>query len=102
MDAPDPETLDRLRFFFYRNGYVRWPVPDRLEDEPPEKYKKGAEVRLVAETHGELREIRDLLREAGFRVANHFPKGNQFRQPIYGYRQVARFLSLMDDERVKR
>lgn len=98
-DTPDPETLDRLKFFFHRNGYVRWPRPERLEDEPPEKYKKGAEVRLVAETHSELTEIRILLRKAGFRPGSHFPKGNQFRQPIYGYQQVARFLRLMDDER---
>lgn len=86
--------VKRLSAFFHRNGYVRRvnavrkKVKGRL-------YKKGAEVRLVAESAAELREIRKLLKEAGFKRARPFTKSRQWRQPVYGVAEVARFLSLV-------
>lgn len=86
--------LIRLRELFNRNGYVRLQDPDRVESGGRE-YKKGDEVRLVADSRAELTEIRRLLTEAGFKLGRPFAKANQFRQPFYGRDQVARFLALM-------
>ena len=49
----------------------------------------------MAETEDELKLIRHLLIQAGFKVAEPFVKANQWRQPIYGVGEVARFLSLI-------
>jgi hypothetical protein len=86
--------LTRLRELFQRNGYVRLQDPDRVEAGGRE-YKKGDEVRLVADSRAELMEIRRLLTAAGFKLGRPFAKANQFRQPLYGRDQVARFVSLM-------
>ena len=43
-DSPSPQTL---KAFFRRNGYVRYPKDARVA-EGHEYYKKGDEVRLVA------------------------------------------------------
>jgi hypothetical protein len=74
---------------------VRQQNAKRLAREGPQSYKKGDEVRLVAHSAAELREIRRLLRAAGFTVGRSFVKGRQFRQPIYGRDDVARFLDLI-------
>jgi hypothetical protein len=86
--------LIRLRELFRRNGYVRMQDPDRVETGGRE-YKKGDEVRLVADSRSELAEIRRLLKAAGFKLGRPFAKANQFRQPLYGRDQVARFVALM-------
>ncbi len=86
--------LARLRVYFVRNGYVRVQNPDLVEP-GGRAYKKGDEARLVAANRAELAEIRRLLKEAGFKIGRPFAKANQFRQPIYGRDQVARFISLM-------
>jgi hypothetical protein len=84
-----------LAAFFRRNGYVRRvDAVRRVMD--GQLYKKGAEVRLVAESAAELAEIRRLLRRAGFKAARPFAKGRQWRQPVYGIAEVARFLSLVE------
>ncbi len=88
------QLLARLRAYFVRNGYVRVQNPDLVEP-GGRAYKKGDEARLVAANRAELAEIRRLLKEAGFRIGRPFAKANQFRQPIYGRDQVARFISLM-------
>ncbi len=87
-------SLARLKALFGRNGYVRIQNPDRVEP-GGRVYKKGDEARLVAANRTELAEIRRLLKEAGFKIGRPFAKSNQFRQPIYGRDQVARFISLM-------
>ena len=72
--------------------------PQRIEKDGWEQYKKGDEVRLVADSEQELKLIRRLLREAGFKPGRPFAKGLQYRQPIYGRQAVARFLELVDAE----
>ena len=95
--APAAEVVKRLAELFRRNGYVRSVNPvRRLVD--GRLYKKGAEVRLVAESKAELAEIRRLLKRAGFKRARPFAKARQWRQPIYGVAEVARFLSLIGEQ----
>ena len=91
-------VVARLASFFRRNGFVRRQDPQRLADEGWERYKKGDELRLVAESAKELRLIRRLLREAGFKPGRPLAKGRQYRQPIYGRQAVARFLDLVAAE----
>ncbi len=88
-------TARKLAGFFHRNGYVRWQNPGRLDAEGHQAYKKGDEVRLVADSRKELAVMRRLLREAGFKPGRPFPKGRQFRQPLYGREAVERFLELV-------
>ncbi len=99
--APDPEVVKRLKMFFHRNGYIRRVNAVRLKVEG-RLYKKGAEVRLVAESAAELAEIRRLLKRAGFKLARPFAKARQWRQPVYGVAEVARFLSLVGKPKRKR
>ena len=89
--------MRQLAAFFRRNGYIRRLEPVRRKVEG-RLYKKGAEVRLVAESAAELRLIRRLLRQAGFKVARPFRKGRQWRQPLYGVQAVARFLDAIGGE----
>jgi len=93
------DTIARLADFFDRNGYVRQQNADRLSAEGYTAYKKGDEVRLVANSLAELAEIRRLLRAAGFKLGWPFRKANQYRQPVYGREQVARFLTLVAGRR---
>jgi len=53
---------------------------------------------LVASTVEELRLVRRLLREAGFKPGRPFRKGRQYRQPVYGRQAVARFLEAVESE----
>jgi hypothetical protein len=92
-------VVEQLGAFFRRNGYVRRQSADRLAAEGYEAYKKGDEVRLVADSKAELRAIRRLLRAAGFTPGRPFPKANQWRQPVYGRAAVARFLALIGEAR---
>lgn len=92
--APEPVAA-RLAWYFERNGYLRWANAERREAEGSEAYKKGDEVRLVAESRGELATIRRLLRTAGFAAGRPFRKARQYRQPVYGRHQVARFLEMV-------
>jgi hypothetical protein len=90
------EAVAQLAAFFRRNGYVRRQKADRLAADGPQGYKKGDEVRLVAESAAELRIIRRALRAAGFLPGRPFAKSSQWRQPVYGRAAVARFLALVD------
>lgn len=85
----------RLAAYFRRNGYVRRFNPKRRKKEKA-TYKKGNEVRLVADNRAELMEIRRLLRQAGFKVARPFEHGRQWRQPVYGVAAVSRFLEMVE------
>jgi hypothetical protein len=93
-----PTVAAELARFFTRNGYVRRQNQRRLDEEGYMRYKKGDEVRLVAENRGELARIRSLLLRAGFRPGSPFVKGRQFRQPVYGRGEVRRFLGLVADQ----
>ena len=99
--VPDPAVVKRLTELFHRNGYVRSIDPVRRV-EKGHLYKKGAEVRLVAESKAELAEIRRLLRRAGFKRARPFAKARQWRQPVYGVAEVARFLALVGKPKRRR
>lgn len=94
--VPSSEAVKRLSAFFHRNGYVRRVDPVR-QMVKGRLYKKGAEVRLVAESAAELAEIRRLLKQAGFKRARPFAKARQWRQPVYGVAEVARFLALVGE-----
>ena len=88
-------AVKRLREVYLRNGYVRRQNPVRIAEEGSRAYRKGEEVRLVASSAMELRLVRRLLSETGFTSGRPFVKGRQYRQPVYGRRQVARFLKLI-------
>lgn len=79
---------------FFRNGYVRRQNATRRDVEG-RNYKKGDEVRLVADSRKELTELRRLLRAAGFKYGRPFRHARQFRLPVYGRKQVSRFLELV-------
>jgi len=89
-------AASRLAAFYRRNGYCRLQNRRRLAEEGPQSYKKGDEVRLVANSVEELAQMRRLLNQEGFRPGQPFVKGQQFRLPIYGRRQVARFLDMVE------
>jgi hypothetical protein len=44
----------------------------------------------------ELRNVRRLLKAAGFERGRPFRKDRHWRQPVYGRAAVARFLALVD------
>ncbi len=94
-----PRVARALGEFFRRNGYVRWQKAERAAEEGWDNYKKGDEVRLVADSARELALVRRLLEAAGFKPGRPFVKGRQYRQPIYGRDAVARFLALIGEER---
>ncbi len=63
------------------------------------KYKKGEEIRLVANGREEQERILRRLKLAGFRAGRPFrkaPERNQYCVPIYGREQVARFLRMVE------
>ena len=97
LATPPASVVARLADLFRRNGYVRWQDEERQTAEGVDVYKKGHEVRMVADSAAELKEIRGLLAKAGFKPARPFIKGRQFRQPVYGIRAVERFLKLVNE-----
>jgi len=93
------DVISQLTQFFRRNGYARWQDARRVEEDGSQRYRKGDEVRLVANAPEELTVIRRLLREAGFQPGRPFVKGRQHRQPLYGREAVRRFLELVGERR---
>ncbi|MCI0595589.1 MAG: hypothetical protein L0Z48_03490 [candidate division Zixibacteria bacterium] len=89
------QAASQLAVFFHRNGYVRRQNAKRLAAEGHMRYKKGDEVRLATNSIAELKTIRRLLRQAGFKPGKPFTKARQWRQPVYGREAVARFLALV-------
>ena len=90
-------VVERLAWFFHRNGYVRRLNLKRRSELGAQTYKKGDEVRLVANSTAELAVIQRLLQAAGFKLGKPFQKGQQYRQPIYGRAEVARLLSMVGE-----
>lgn len=99
--APPQAVVEQLAALFRRNGYVRRQDPRRRARDGYWGYKKGDEVRLVANSAAELRRIRMLLRRAGFTPGRPFAKGRQWRLPLYGREVVARFLALIEGTRAE-
>ena len=85
----------QLAEIFRRNGYLRRQDRQRLKKEGYSDYKKGDELRFVANSKSELSLIRQLLTSLGFKPAKPFEKSNQFRQPIYSREEIGRLLRLM-------
>jgi len=84
----------QLRYFFRRNGCLRAPNRARREQEG-QNYKKGYEIRFVANNGKELLKIRSLLSKAGFKSGKPYSKRSQFVQPVYGkifYEQFRKFI----------
>lgn len=77
---------------FRRNGCVRL-VDEQRRKEWGQKYKKGYEVRLIANSKEELETIRQLLQQAGFKPGKPYKKRLQFVQPVYGKSAVDWFTS---------
>ena len=49
----------------------------------------------MANSASELEAMRRLLRQAGYKAGRPFTKARQFRLPLYGRAQVARFLPMV-------
>lgn len=58
-----------------------------------QKYKKGYEVRLVANSKEELEDMRQLLQQSGFKPGKPYKKHFQFVQPVYGKLAVDWFVN---------
>jgi len=72
-----------LLHFFCRNGCFR--VPNKKRRKRKKRcYKKGYEIRFVANNRKELSKIRSLLRMTGFKRGGPYKKRSQFVQPVYG------------------
>src|SRR5215471_7561379 len=95
---PRRRTTKELARFFKRGGCVRFQNEERLR-EGSQSYKKGDEVRIMADSLKDLHSIRALLMEAGFVPPRPFLKGRRFCQPIYGREAVTRFLLLITEGR---
>ncbi len=85
----------RITEYYRRNGYMREQNEDRLAAEGYGVYKKGDEIRLVAQTDAELEEITGLLTFLGFKHGRPFVKGWQLRVPVYGREQVAQLVTIL-------
>lgn len=96
--ASAADVAAELKFYFRRNGHVRRQRPQRLEHSEYWPYKKGEEVRLMAEDEQELLCIQDLLQRAGFRPGRPFEKRCHYCLPLYGRKEVQRFLDLIGED----
>lgn len=89
-----PHLAAELAELFRRNGYLRRQSSARVRRDGWDRYKKGDEIRFVANSREELRRIEALLRKVGFRPGRPFAKGRQFRLPVYGRNAVAALVEL--------
>ena len=95
-----PEICAELTAVFRRNGCVRRHDAERYATQGCTKYKKGEEIRLVANGREEQERIVRLLRLAGYKAGRPFrkaPQRAQFCVPIYGREQFARFQSMLEE-----
>lgn len=84
--------------YFLRNGYIRFPSKN-LRKVKGEDYKKGYEVRLVANDKKELLEINFLLKRAGFKSGKPFQKNSRIIQPVYGKDAVEKFQVFLSEHK---
>lgn len=82
--------------FFRRNGCVRL-VDEERREKLGQKYKKGYEVRLTANSKEELETMRQLLAQSGLKPGKPYKKRRQFVQPVYGKAAVDWFTSRAGD-----
>ena len=88
-------ALALLAEFFRYRGWCQSPARRSLRKKLGPKYKRGWEIRLAAASQAELRQLRRLLRLAGFTVGRPFRKVNRIVQPLYGREQVTRLLEVV-------
>jgi hypothetical protein len=94
MEFTTPEQ--HLAWFFKRHGQVRFQDAERFKAEGWKKYKKGFEIRLTGLSEEDLAEVRNLLEQAGFKLARPFRHTRyHYVQPIYGKVEVERFLAFL-------
>jgi len=96
----DPAASVELTALFRRNGCVRRHDATRYATQGCMKYKKGEEIRLVANRNAERVRIQRLLKRAGFKAGRAFRKSAERKQiciPIYGREQVARFVKMVEE-----
>ena len=80
---------------FERNGCVR--TPDfKKRKRLRERYKKGYEIRFIANTKSELRLVRRLLRRLHLKPGRPHVKRTQFVQPVYGKATVQRLVTFLE------
>ena len=91
---PNAKALAILKTYFKRNGYIRTYDLKRRKKENSQAYKKGYEVRLTAFTQKELKEIRSLLLQVGFKPSKSWKKFNRIVQPVYGKKGVELFMGI--------
>lgn len=96
----DTAASVELTALFRRNGCVRRHDATRYARQGCMKYKKGEEIRLVANGAEERVRIQRLLKCAGFKAGRPFrksPERTQICIPIYGREQVTAFLSMAEE-----
>ena len=93
MDAEHNKTAAKLAELIPSTGCIRVPNAMRRKREG-QAYKMGYEVRLPARTMADLRDLRTLLRDAGFKPGKPYRKGRGFILPLYGRETVERFRAL--------
>ena len=91
-----------LKDYLRANSYAR--VPDETrQEEGWGTYKKGYEVRIVVRTQTELKELRRLLQDAGFKPGKAYRKSArqsaQWVQPVYGKQPVNQLQALKTKKR---
>ncbi len=99
---PDYKKLGPKKYLnelFIRNGYLR--MKDEVKAAQDANYKKGYEVRFVAFSIKELKQIRTSIRALGFTVSNSYEKHNAYVQPIYGKPAALKFLELKNKNKDK-
>lgn len=93
-------VIKKLGGYFLRNGYLRLPN-ETLKKKKGGNYRKGYEIRFVANNKNELKEIKSLLKDAYLKPGKHFEKFNQFVLPVYGKESFFRFKSLLAEQKIK-
>lgn len=86
------KALKTLAAYFLRNGCIRWADPELRKKLGHRGYRKGYEVRLVAQNAKEMAELEKALKAAGFNHGKPYVKVRQTIIPIYGREQVERFV----------
>jgi hypothetical protein len=86
----------QLKRAFRQRGYFRVPNEQRRKRDGA-SYKKGYEVRLVADDEAQLLQLRSLLRRCGFKPGKPFSKSQQRVQPIYGKHAMEQFRRLLSE-----
>jgi hypothetical protein len=80
--------------FYTRSGYIRRP---RDEYRYLHSERMDWEVRFLLQSKRELRQLQQLLEQAGFLVDEPFRRFRLHMQPLYGQETVEQFMALARD-----